>query len=658
MKKSDESNSRPQEDSSLAVYGLRRFNMRQGISPSSSNVLNNGQEIEVPSSSRSMYQNGKILDSWHNAKDNASATYFYNHDDMERTKNDISLLRNVITSNYPNVAPGNSMNSSEANYNRADGATSQGLQKIVPCGYAPNRFPITITPTPRPCWPKTFYGNPAHAFSGTVTLPSTRIISASSSVTQPIPSTSGFNPLSANEQIVYPKSPSASDSNSGGRSQTLLIGLLRRFETGTNTPDILETERKKFSKNDSGSEFFCRKLSFPKHNSVKGCADGKHPQLGAFDKKESAVENANDKHNARLIWSLSKDKGDYLFFGLWYFSPMYCHELMIFNIISSWTSNLTFFKILEMSLKFPLISSGFSEVKNVRNKSSKSASSRVKPHMPKFLQSFCCCIRPEAAIKAKRQTLHPVPSTSTPQSLITQITKNSQNGTNVNGTTVNDSHGIDNYDDTGEYVPMQLPDKLLLPPVRPCDGDKKCLIIDLDETLVHSSFKPVKNPDFIIPVEIDNVIHQVYVLKRPYVDEFLERIGDKFECVLFTASLAKYADPVADFLDKRGVFRARLFRESCVFHKGNYVKDLTRLGRDLKKVIIVDNSPASYAFHPDNAIPVQTWFDDANDVELLDIIPVLEQLAEVDNIYTVLRNSNDVMRRNILSEQDETNRSS
>lgn len=164
------------------------------------------------------------------------------------------------------------------------------------------------------------------------------------------------------------------------------------------------------------------------------------------------------------------------------------------------------------------------------------------------------------------------------------------------------------------------------------------------------------------------------------------------------------------------------------------LQDLTRLGRDLKKVIIVDNSPASYAFHPDNAvcflvlhhlimenipifwlmltsfigniwlnhrnsqwilisrmviksfifhmmqdtgingrkdycsschiiawnvsfqIPVQTWFDDANDVELLDIIPVLEQLAEVDSIYTVLRNSNDDMRRSILSEQTETSR--
>lgn len=66
--------------------------------------------------------------------------------------------------------------------------------------------------------------------------------------------------------------------------------------------------------------------------------------------------------------------------------------------------------------------------------------------------------------------------------------------------------------------------------------------------------------------------------------------------------LFQYADPVADLLDRWGVFRARLFRESCVFHRGNYVKDLSRLGRELSKVIIVDNSPASYIFHPENAV--------------------------------------------------------
>ncbi|XP_063123459.1 carboxy-terminal domain RNA polymerase II polypeptide A small phosphatase 1 isoform X4 [Rattus norvegicus] len=117
--------------------------------------------------------------------------------------------------------------------------------------------------------------------------------------------------------------------------------------------------------------------------------------------------------------------------------------------------------------------------------------------------------------------------------------------------------------------------------------------------------KPVNNADFIIPVEIDGVVHQVYVLKRPHVDEFLQRMGELFECVLFTASLAKYADPVADLLDKWGAFRARLFRESCVFHRGNYVKDLSRLGRDLRRVLILDNSPASYVFHPDNAVSTQ-----------------------------------------------------
>lgn len=51
------------------------------------------------------------------------------------------------------------------------------------------------------------------------------------------------------------------------------------------------------------------------------------------------------------------------------------------------------------------------------------------------------------------------------------------------------------------------------------------------------------------------------------------------------------------------VFRARLFRESCVYHGGNYVKDLNKLGRDLQKIVIVDNSPASYIFHPENAVP-------------------------------------------------------
>uniref|UniRef100_A0AAX7W1H2 Mitochondrial import inner membrane translocase subunit TIM50 n=1 Tax=Astatotilapia calliptera TaxID=8154 RepID=A0AAX7W1H2_ASTCA len=135
--------------------------------------------------------------------------------------------------------------------------------------------------------------------------------------------------------------------------------------------------------------------------------------------------------------------------------------------------------------------------------------------------------------------------------------------------------------------PPKPPAKFLLPEVSIADYGKNCVVIDLDETLVHSSFK--------------------------------------------------YADPVADLLDQWGVFRARLFRESCVFHRGNYVKDLSRLGRELSKVIIIDNSPASYIFHPENAVPVQSWFDDMTDKELLDLIPLFEGLSKEEDVYSLLQ---------------------
>jgi len=176
----------------------------------------------------------------------------------------------------------------------------------------------------------------------------------------------------------------------------------------------------------------------------------------------------------------------------------------------------------------------------------------------------------------------------------------------------------------------------LLPPPPPELAGKKCLVLDLDETLVHSSFKPIPNPDFIIPVEIEDQVHKVYVLKRPGVDTFLQRVGPLFEVVVFTASLSKYADPVLDLLDSTRVVHHRLFREACTNYKGNFVKDMSRLGRDVKKALIIDNSPSSYMFHPENAVPCESWYDDEQDTELLDLLPLLETLTKVDNVITYL----------------------
>lgn len=176
----------------------------------------------------------------------------------------------------------------------------------------------------------------------------------------------------------------------------------------------------------------------------------------------------------------------------------------------------------------------------------------------------------------------------------------------------------------------------LLGPRHARDKGKKCLVLDLDETLVHSSFRPVPGADFVVAVEIENMTHQVYVLKRPGVDEFLLQMAQHYEIVVFTASLAKYADPVLDILDIHNVVRGRLFRDGCDFIQGTYVKNMNRLGRPLPDAIIVDNSPTSYMLNPENAVPIGSWFDDANDNELLDLVPFLEALSKVEDVRKVL----------------------
>jgi carboxy-terminal domain RNA polymerase II polypeptide A small phosphatase len=131
------------------------------------------------------------------------------------------------------------------------------------------------------------------------------------------------------------------------------------------------------------------------------------------------------------------------------------------------------------------------------------------------------------------------------------------------------------------------------------------------------------------------------------------------ECKLSRLTQMQYGDPLLDQLDIHGVVHHRLFRESCYNHQGNYVKvrriealprcfrlrqsahvvqDLSQIGRDLREIIIIDNSPTSYIFHPQHAVPISSWFSDAHDNELLDLIPVLEDLAgsQVSDVSLVL----------------------
>jgi len=166
----------------------------------------------------------------------------------------------------------------------------------------------------------------------------------------------------------------------------------------------------------------------------------------------------------------------------------------------------------------------------------------------------------------------------------------------------------------------------------------KTLVLDLDETLVHCSVESFPNPDFTFPVVFNENLYTVHVRCRPGWREFLQVVSQFFEVVVFTASQEIYAKTLLDKLDPtHELIKYRLFRESCVCVDGNFLKDLDFLNRDLAKTIIVDNAPQSFAYQLENGIPIKSFFDDSNDRELNDLLPLLKTLSNVPDVRPIIR---------------------
>lgn len=182
---------------------------------------------------------------------------------------------------------------------------------------------------------------------------------------------------------------------------------------------------------------------------------------------------------------------------------------------------------------------------------------------------------------------------------------------------------------------------------------RKVLVLDLDETLIHSfhdgvvrqTVKPGTPPDFILKVTIDRHPVRFFVHKRPHVDFFLEMVSKWYELVVFTASMEIYGTAVADRLDNNtGMLRRRYYRQHCTLDFGSYTKDLSAINDDLSSVFILDNSPGAYRAYPDNAIPIKSWFNDPSDTALLNLLPVLDALRFVSDVRSVLSRNREAHR--------------
>ena len=166
---------------------------------------------------------------------------------------------------------------------------------------------------------------------------------------------------------------------------------------------------------------------------------------------------------------------------------------------------------------------------------------------------------------------------------------------------------------------------------------KKTLVLDLDETLVHSSMTPFPNrANIVIRLSIAGKPYTIYVIRRPFLEEFLREMSLYYELIIFTASLSEYSKPLLKIIDKNKVVRFILNRENCTFSQGLYIKDLKIFNRDLKDIIIIDNSPASYAFNKENGIPILTWIGNPYDNELVKLTPLLKYLSKVNDVRPII----------------------
>ena len=129
---------------------------------------------------------------------------------------------------------------------------------------------------------------------------------------------------------------------------------------------------------------------------------------------------------------------------------------------------------------------------------------------------------------------------------------------------------------------------------------KYTLVLDLEETLVH--------------------INQLgECILRPGLYKFLKNIKPYYELVSFSNESKYSSEPIIDIIEeKKKYFDYNLYREHLTFIGKEFIKDLSKLGRDIKKVIVVDNIANNYKLNPENGIQILPFFGENNDDNVLE----------------------------------------
>jgi len=157
-----------------------------------------------------------------------------------------------------------------------------------------------------------------------------------------------------------------------------------------------------------------------------------------------------------------------------------------------------------------------------------------------------------------------------------------------------------------KYYNNMIINEFFLPPIK--SYYKYTLVLDLDETLIYFQ----KDSNFIdYTYDNYNSNKKNTLILRPGLLDFLRKMKPLYELVLFSFGTKEYVNHILTIIEKKEkFFEYVLYRQHATFEKGDYVKNLALLGRDLKKIIIVDNIPHVFKLQKSNGICIKSFYGD------------------------------------------------
>jgi Dullard-like phosphatase family protein len=164
-------------------------------------------------------------------------------------------------------------------------------------------------------------------------------------------------------------------------------------------------------------------------------------------------------------------------------------------------------------------------------------------------------------------------------------------------------------------------------------SSKPVLVVDLDETIIYCTALKVARDSF--PIKIGR--RRMHVQIRPYVQECLSVLADRFDIVVFTAASKEYTDQIIDKAFPFITGENRFYSDSCKYLSGCAVKDLSILGRAEQRIMLIDDMHCSALLQPQNAFIVPPWMDEPEDAVFRDLLPLLVQAGSVSNVVDELK---------------------